>query len=191
MANGSRTTVPPASSAPSNGYDDRPRNRVHADCEGFFDMSKTSSLPELLRLCLWDLRAGCEDLAGRLPGIASQASHDALRRSLEDCVTGAQARAARLSETDLPNEGPDNLWMAGILDDSERDTDSIEPGTLLDLAMIGAIRKALMAELASVATAEAVATSLGKGDVLHVLAANRAALQSENAALERLLGTLA
>ena len=154
-------------------------------------MSKTSSLPELLQVCLWDLQAGCTDLAERLPSIAAKASNADLRSRLQDGAAKARERAGRLAAVSDTSDGPPNLWMGGILDDAEHDTRSVEEGTLLDIALIGAIRKALMAELASIATAEAVATSREEVDVLQALSANEIDLLREDAALSELLSALA
>ena len=151
----------------------------------------TDTLPDLLQLCLWDLRAGCEAIGERLPAIMRQASDPQLRAALEACVAGARTRAARLRETGDKEQGPDNLWMAGILDDAERDTRSIQSGVLLDLAMIGAVRKALLAELASLATARAIAASLSETEVAGALEANESELREQDQALEHLLGSLA
>ncbi len=154
-------------------------------------MSKTDTFPDLLQLCLWDLRAGCEALGERLPAIMRQASDPRLRTALEACVAGARTRAARLRETGDKEQGPDNLWMAGILEDGERDTRSIQSGVLLDLAIVGALRKALFAELASLATARAIAASLSETEVARAVEANEGELREQDAALERLLWSLA
>ncbi len=74
-------------------------------------------------------------------------------------MSRAQADTLRGTGEDL--DGPPNLWMAGILDDAERDTRSIAAGPFPDVALIGAIRKAKAAEIVSYETAVATAETLG------------------------------
>ena len=100
-------------------------------------------------------------LAGRLPGILYHADDGTLRDILGAQITQSQSQAERLRATGEDVAGPPNLWMAGILDDAERDTQSIVAGPLLDVALIGAIRKAKAAEIVSYETAVATAESLG------------------------------
>jgi hypothetical protein len=69
--------------------------------------------------------------------------------------------------------GDPNLWMAGIIDDAERDTRSIEPGALLDTALIGAVRKAVAADAVSLETALALANAQAMRTVAEQLEAMR------------------
>lgn len=136
-------------------------------------MTRTASAASLLHAAVQDLHAGKIDAADRLPAIAAQA-HDAdLRSVLDDEVQRARAQAARLAACGVDASGPDNLWMKGILDDAERDGRSTEPGRLLDVALIGAIRKAKAAEIVSSETALALAAELGDAGLTGVVALNR------------------
>lgn len=135
-------------------------------------MALIASAPSLLHAAVQDLHAGKRDAAGRLPGIAARASDEALSALLEAQAASATAQADRLSACGLDPSGPKNLWMAGILDDAERDGRSTEPGRLLDIALIGAIRKAKAAEIVSSETALALATETGDQAIAVAVALN-------------------
>lgn len=120
-------------------------------------MAKTDTRDALLTTCIQDLFAGETLLAERLPGVAENARDAALRGELDGVVAAARERAALLAATGRQGGGPPNLWMAGILDDSERDVESIAHGPMLDTAMIGAVRKAVAANRVSYETAVALA----------------------------------
>ena len=82
-------------------------------------------------------------------------------------------QAARIRAVAAKVTGPENLWMAGILDDAHRDTQQTQPGRLLDIALIGAIRKAKAAEIVSSETAIALAREVDAPDLLAAVTANR------------------
>ena len=119
-------------------------------------MGRTASKAALLHVALQDLRAGKASLAERLPAIADAAADARLAASLSEEVALAEAAGRRLAEIG-GGGGPDNLWMAGILDDADRDARSHQPGAILDIALIGAVRKAKAAEIVSFETAIALA----------------------------------
>lgn len=120
-------------------------------------MSLIASAASLLHAAVQDLHAGKRDAAGRLPGIAAQASDPALVAILNAEARRAAGQADRLEQCGLDTARPKNLWMAGILDDAERDGRSTEPGRLLDIALVGAIRKGMAAQIVSSETALALA----------------------------------
>lgn len=134
----------------------------------------TSSRAALLHICLQDLRAGKEALAERLPGISAAATDGHLRALLDREVEQADEQGRRLDALGDAGGGPENLWMTGILDDAERDARSHQPGVLLDIALIGAIRKAKAAEIVSTETALALAATEAP-EMLSGLEANREA----------------
>lgn len=136
-------------------------------------MTKVASAASLLHAATQDLHAGKQDAAKRLPGIADQATDAALRELLTAEAARAGDQAQRLAGTGLNTAGPKNLWMAGILDDAERDGRSTEPGRLLDIALVGAIRKAKAAEIVSSETAIALAAELGDEALEAAVRANR------------------
>lgn len=163
------------------------------------DGGGAASLRELLQLCLWDLYAGCRAAAQRLPQVASRAADADWRAEVGALPEAAWLRSQRMhavmtahsGENAGDDEGPDNLWMHGILDDAERDTRTIPQGRLLDIAMIGAVRKAIAAEIASILTAKAIAIRLGNDEALQALAVNEAELRGDDGTLDQRLTVLA
>jgi ferritin-like metal-binding protein YciE len=127
-------------------------------------MSKTASERELLQACIQDLYAGRRLAAERLGCVAGQATTE-LAAAIESLRHDYAQEAEQLDETGLAQGGPDNVWMAGIFDDADRDTRSVKQGKLLDTALIGAVRKAVAADGVSLETAVEVARSLGNADV--------------------------
>jgi ferritin-like metal-binding protein YciE len=151
-------------------------------------MTLIATAASLLHAAVQDLHAGKTDAAKRLPGVADHATDAALVTLLQDEAQRAGKQADRLAATGMNAAGPKNLWMAGILDDAERDGSSTEPGRLLDIALIGAIRKAKAAEIVSSETALALATEL---DDAALSAAVRANLEEEIATDRALKARLA
>ncbi len=137
-------------------------------------MVTTSSAAALLHVALQDLHAGKEAQAVRLPGLATQCGDAALIELVDAEAGRAAMQAARIRAAAVNVTGPENLWMAGILDDAERDTQQTQSGRLLDIALIGAIRKAKAAEIVSSETAMALAREIDAGDLLAAVTANRA-----------------
>lgn len=136
-------------------------------------MTRTSSKAALLHIAAQDLHAGKLLLRDRLPALAEAATDTALRQLIAEDATLADAQAGRLATAAGDMAGPANLWMTGILDDAERDADSHQPGPILDVALIGAIRKAKAAEIVSSETAIALAGETGQDAILAAVTANR------------------
>lgn len=124
-------------------------------------MGRTNTREALFTSCVQDLHAGELLLVERLPEILDYADDPPLRDILNAQITQSRLQAERLRASGEDVAGPPNLWMAGILDDAHRDTQSIVAGPLLDVALIGAIRKAKAAEIVSYETAVATAEALG------------------------------
>ena len=146
-------------------------------------MTRVASAASLLHTAVQDLHAGKQDAAERLPGIAAQASDPALVQLLQAEAARAGTQAARLAGTGVDTRGPTCLWMAGILDDADRDGRSTERGRLLDIALVGAIRKASAATIVSSETAIALARETGDETIGQAVASNR----EEEIATDRLL----
>jgi ferritin-like metal-binding protein YciE len=131
-------------------------------------MADVNSMSALLVNALQDLHDGERAMVERLPAIADQVSDDGLRSLLDDDAINSveqQRRVATLiSRHNADVEGAPNIWLRAILDDADRDTENVEKGTLLDIALIGAIRKAKQAERVSYETAIALAVNLGGPD---------------------------
>ena len=150
-------------------------------------MGRTASYTELLTVCIQDLHAGEAVLRDTLPVVGRHANAPRLSAALHRLGREADLAIERLAATGRHKGGARNLWMAGIADDARRDTRSIEPGPLLDAAIIGAIRKAKAAQIVSYDTAIAVAAALRVEDIERVLIAIRRAAVSANRRLARLL----
>jgi hypothetical protein len=117
-------------------------------------VTRIASTDSLLHAAIQDLHAGASDQARRLP--ADAARDDELVALLSTERRRSAERATRLEGTGLNTSGPANLWMAGVLDDAERDAKGTEPGRLLDIALAGAIRKGKAAEVVACDTALAL-----------------------------------
>ena len=154
------------------------------------DMSKTTTVTGLLAVCIQDLHAGCVAAAEGLPGVAQAACDEGLKVAMAEVIASAARRAETLRVLGFDLDGPKNLWMAGILDDAERDTRSIAAAPLLDIAMIGAVRKALAAERVSIDTAVAVAAKVGRTDTADALASNAADIDALDEVLRIALARL-
>lgn len=154
-------------------------------------MTLIASAAALLHAAVQDLYAGKRDTATRLPGIAAQAGDVELKQLLVAEAELAAAQSDRLAGTGVDMAGPDNLWMAGVLDDAERDGRSTQPGRLLDIALIGAIRKGKAAEIVASETAIALADELGDAAIGAAVRANRNAEVASDRALKARLVALA
>ena len=137
-------------------------------------MTTSRSAPGLLHVALEDLHAGKIVQAQRLPDLAAKCSDACLVDLVRREAVRVTDQANRIREAGVNVAEPKNLWMTGILDDAERDTRQTQPGRLLDIALIGAFRKAKAAEIVSSETAMALAGVLGTGDLLTLIAAHRA-----------------
>lgn len=136
-------------------------------------MPDIASAAALLHTALEDLRAGKGDQAQRLPTVAACASDPALRAILSAEGERTARQQTRLAAAMAGAREPANLWIGGILDDAERDTRQTQPGRLLDVALIGAVRKAKAAEIVSSETAMALADQLALAELGELVAANR------------------
>lgn len=151
------------------------------------EMTKTSSKAALLHIAAQDLHAGKLLLRDRLPALGEAMTDAALRQVIEAESTLAGTQAQRLATAAGDMAGPKNLWMTGILDDADRDASSHQPGSILDVALIGAIRKAKAAEIVSNETAIALARETGQEAILMAVAANREEeIETDRALKERL-----
>lgn len=153
-------------------------------------MTKTASRAALLHVALQDLHAGKRAQVERLPAICEAAHDPALRALLSAEIARAAAQAERLAGVGGDMEGPANLWIAGVLDDAERDARSDAPGPLLDVALVGAVRKAKAAEIVSAETSIALALAEGLGAIAAAVKANRAEEIESDRTLKERMGVL-
>lgn len=150
----------------------------------------TNDRHELLTLCIQDLAEGRRQSADQLPDIAARAGAD-LRLVLEDIAINHAADIAIFRQLGMATTGPDNLWMQGIMADARRDTTSTDDGPLRDIALVGAVRKAVMADLVSLETARALADTLDQHDLAAALAAMHDQARDFDARLHELLHQMA
>ena len=153
-------------------------------------MATITSRAALLHAAVQDLHAGKRDATQRLDRLADKADLRALTMLLRAEVARARDQVARLDEAGVNGGGQPNLWMAGILDDAERDGRQTAPGPLLDVALVGAVRKAKAAEIVSSETAILLARALDETAIGAAVAANREEEVDTDRALRSLLGVL-
>ena len=152
--------------------------------------AKTKTQEELLQACIQDLYAARQVAVERIPCIIGEAGAD-LAKLLSDLVETYRDEAGQFEGTDIALEGPENIWMAGVMDDAERDTRSIVRGALLDTALIGAVRKGVAADSVSLETAVAVARSLEREDIAQLAERMREHSGDHDARLRALLQEIA
>ena len=153
-------------------------------------MAITASKDDLLKACIQDLHAARDVAAARLPHVAAAAGPE-LAPILRIIQRDFAAEAEQLEATGHNLDGPENLWMAGVMDDAERDTRTIASGPLPDTALIGAIRKGLAADEVSLETGVAVARSLGKERDSELLEEMRERSAQSDGRLRQLLNEIA
>jgi ferritin-like metal-binding protein YciE len=135
-------------------------------------MTRTASAAALLHVALQDLHAGKAMQVERLPRLIGAVADAELKAILSDETGLTAVQRDRLAGLADLHGAPANLWMAGILDDAERDTESHQPGRLVDVAVLGAVRKAKAAEIVSSETALSLANREA-ASMLETLRANR------------------
>ncbi|WP_298813861.1 DUF892 family protein [uncultured Sphingomonas sp.] len=131
-------------------------------------MPEVSSLHGLMVTCLRDLRKGEEETLKRFPAVLNAVRDSATQLAMQQRLSDARERASLLDDLGRTLEinpmGDENIWMDGMLTDAEGDMETEEPGPLLDLALIGAVRKMVNASLVSYETAVAVSDRLQLAD---------------------------
>lgn len=156
-------------------------------------MSDTADAASLLRVAIQDLCRGKRLLERRLPAVAGAAAAPALAELLagEAVRAGAQAERWAAAGARADGEGPENLWVAGMLDDAERDARTTARGRWRDVALVGAARKMMAAQIVSNETAAALADRLELPALAEAARANRADEVAADRALAALLASLA
>jgi hypothetical protein len=122
-------------------------------------MGSPTSRAQLFELCVQDHGAAARLAARHLPTVAAAAGSE-LAPVVTSVAEQFGARCEDFARMVDSLDGPENLWMAGIMDDSLRDTRTIDKGPLLDIANVGAVRKALGADEVSLETAIGLAQAL-------------------------------
>lgn len=145
---------------------------------------------DLLHLCLQDLTSGKAQLGPLLSELPPKCEHPALVEQIEALAARNSRQHDRLERTGYELDGPDNIWMKGIVDDARRDVDSEDRGWSRDVALVGALRKAFAAQFVSTETALAIAQQLGEYHAIQALTQNRSEEVAACATLGALLAEL-
>ncbi len=158
-------------------------------------MQKVRDAQALLLDCVRDLYEAETQAQERTPALLDSVADPELRAAIESHVAATHGQAARLEAVagflGESASGPESLWAGGILDDAERDTKTVEAGPLLDIALIGALRKLESAEVVSYETAVGVARVLGLARAVPLLERTHAEERAMDARLAGLLERLA
>ncbi|WP_374944403.1 DUF892 family protein [Sphingomonas sp.] len=152
-------------------------------------MTQTASAASLLHAAVQDLHAAKRMQVERLPELVDTAGEKLAALIVQEGARAA-AQAARIESAGVDAAGPRNLWMAGILDDADRDARSHEAGRLRDIALVGALRKGKVAEIVSSETAIALAAEMDDAAIGDVIQANRDEEIASDRALQALLSEL-
>ena len=116
----------------------------------------TTTYDELLDVALEDLRQGRLVIASRLPEVAAATSDTETRAVFHQMVERTKEQSDTLAQMLRDPDGEPNLWAGGIMDDAYRDVASTAAGLARDVALIGALRKFLAADIVSLETAIAL-----------------------------------
>ena len=135
-------------------------------------MAKTGTAHELLIVALQDLNDGEHAVAARIVSIARKVSPGLARYMIDERHRAARQSArleAALKAFDAPATDAPNLWLRAELDDAARDSKTIVPGPLRDIALVGAFRKAKQSERVSYETAVGLAKVTGQTGLARTL----------------------
>jgi ferritin-like metal-binding protein YciE len=156
-------------------------------------MAKTGTTRNLLIVALQDLNDGEHAVVARIPSLAAGVSQGLARYITEERAR-AERQCARLEQAlgalEAPATDAPNIWLRAELDDAARDYETIVPGALRDIALVGAFRKAKQSERVSYETAVGLAAATGDADLESSLQLCRDEEETADAALARLLQDL-
>jgi ferritin-like metal-binding protein YciE len=152
-------------------------------------MAKTDTARELLIVALQDLADAERAMEQRVCSFEAQVSPDLaahFRAEREQAASQVTVLHGLLDALEASPSGAPNIWLRAALDDAARDYETIVPGSLRDIALVGAFRKAAQASRVSYETAVGLARALGKPDFETRLQA----LRDDEAAADQALSTL-
>jgi ferritin-like metal-binding protein YciE len=148
----------------------------------------------LLIAAIQDLFDGELAWADALSRLADDARDRELTAFVQAEAGRAEDQGARLRQIaqalDTPPRGAPNIWLRAIAEDASRDTQMIARGAMLDIAMVGALRKGVQAQRVSYETAIALAAALGMNETADRLNATRTEEAGSDAALAEILNSL-
>jgi ferritin-like metal-binding protein YciE len=156
-------------------------------------MPDTASPEQLLIVAIQDLHDAERAWIERLPHLADKAGPELASYISEERVRAAR-QAVRLEtlaqQLGVPADDAPNIWLRAILDDADRDAETIEEGPLRDVALTGAFRKGKQSERVSYETAMGLARDLGQEEAATLLTQSRDEEAHADAGLARLLAEL-
>jgi len=155
-------------------------------------MSDTATPKQLLIVALQDLRDAERAWLERLPELRPKAPDTLagyIAGELERSAAQASRLEALLADFDA-DDGAPNIWLRAILDDAQRDSETIAMGQLRAIALVGAFRKGKQSERVSYETAIGLAEALRLPDVAAELTQSRDEEARADAALAALLAEL-
>ena len=146
-------------------------------------MTAIASRAALLHAAVQDMHAGKVDAAARPPAIAAVAGDPRLATILLAEATRGQTGAAQSAEAGGDMAGPRCLWTAGMLTMPSATPARRNRGPLLDIALIGTLRKVKAAEIAAADAAVALARGIGEARLVEQCEADRAGTVAADRAL--------
>jgi ferritin-like metal-binding protein YciE len=106
-------------------------------------MAEVKTTEGLLVNALQDLHDAERAMAEKLPGIADDVSDLILRELLDEDAMRSTVHQRKVADLlkrrGAGVDGDPNIWLRAILDDAVRDTETVEKGALLDIALAEAL----------------------------------------------------
>lgn len=134
---------------------------------------KVKSLDDLLVLELKDLYSAEKQIVKALPKIIKNVTNENLKKGLEKHLAETEGQVARLDDIALKLEvklsGHVCKAMKGLLEEGDDVMGDVDPGPVLDAAIIGACQRVEHYEIAAYGTARAYAEQLGNKEVAKLL----------------------
>lgn len=154
-------------------------------------MPDVTTLDSLLETCIKDLHSAERQSVERSAPIVAAVGDGELSTCLEANVEQSRRQAERLERAAMAigadADGPECIWTTGVFDDADHDVETIAAGPLLDIALIGAIRKGKQAEVVSYETAIHIARALGQSEAVALLEETHREEKQTDAVLHALL----
>lgn len=136
---------------------------------------KVKSMDDLLLLELKDIYSAEKQILKALPKMAKSVTNAELKKALEKHVQETEGQVARLDEIasllEVKLGGHACKGIEGLITEGDELLKEMEPGDLLDAAIIGACQRVEHYEMAAYGTARAFAEQLGQSKVAKLLQA--------------------
>jgi len=136
---------------------------------------KVKSMDDLLLLELKDIYSAEKQILKALPKMARNVTNAELKKALEKHVKETEGQVERLDEIagllEVKLTGHACKGIEGLITEGDELLKDMEPGDLLDAAIIGACQRVEHYEIAAYGTARAFAEQLGQAKVAKLLQA--------------------